>query len=281
MTDYKPGLSVVASAHNEAFHMPEWLANVAWADEIIVVDSGSTDETASIAQAAGAKVISTTNKINLNVNKNLAIEHATHEWVLLLDPDERLTPELAKEIQAVVRGEYGGKVAFWIPRRTFVLGRFIRAWYPGLQLRLWRNGPGRYACRSVHESLDVNGPTGRLRGDILHYTEWTVAERVEKLNLFSEQLATEWYTSGRPFRLHKLLLEPLIGFLRVYFVDGLFREGIVGFMIAVHSAYSYFLRHAKLWAAYYAPPVKKDARVRASIRNAVDFGMPHASTPSR
>ena len=138
----KPGLSVAIAAHDEARVLPACLGSIASiADEVIVVEAASSDETAEVARAAGATVIETSNKLMLNVNKNAAIDTCTHEWVLVLDPDERVTPELAAELAAVARdgSELDG---FWIPRRDRELGRWLHRLSP--QLRFFRTGVARF-----------------------------------------------------------------------------------------------------------------------------------------
>ncbi len=236
-------------AHNEAKRLPDWFEHMAWADEIVVVDSGSTDRTAEMARTYTDRVFAVSNKLNFDINKNFGFEQAHHEWILSLDADERLTDALIGEIQAVVRDPACPYAGFEIPRRTFMLGREMRMAYAHL-LRLFRNGKGRLPGETVHQSIKVEGAVGRLSGEILHHTDETISERVQRSDLYSECMAAHWYHQGRPFRLAAMLVEPAVHFVKLYFIKAGFRDGMAGFIIAASGAYSVFLRHAKLWTAH-------------------------------
>jgi glycosyltransferase involved in cell wall biosynthesis len=243
-------ISVVMSAFNEAEFIRPALESVEdWADEIVVVDCSSTDDTAAIAREYSSQVISQPNRLMLNINKNVAIDAATCEWVLLLDPDERVTPQLAREIGAVVAGEETGHEAYWIPRKNYELGRWIRSMghYPGLQLRLFRRGQARFRCEHIHEMLDVNGSVGRLHGDMLHEPRQDLFRHVHKRNLYSEHRAAFRHGQGERFRKRNLVLRPFVQFIRAYVVRGGYRDGIPGFVVASTGAFGWFIQEAKLW----------------------------------
>ena len=246
MTDsYKPGISVVLVAHNEAPRLPKWFARTDWADEIIVIDSGSTDQTADIARMYTANVHTVTIKLNFDLNRNLGFSLASHEWVLSLDADEYPTDKLITEIQSVVHGSECSHVGFELPMRHFVLGREVHG---DRHLRLFRNGAASFPGNSVHQSLMVQGTVGVLHGEILHYADDSVFQRVQKSNLYSECIAAHWYEQHRPFRLRDMLLHPVYHFLKSFL--RYYRHGTLGFIMSVNAAYSDFLRYAKLWSAY-------------------------------
>jgi (heptosyl)LPS beta-1,4-glucosyltransferase len=247
-----PGLSVVMSAHDEERTIRSCLESVRdVAAELIVVDSESTDETAEIARAVGATVIAASNKLMLNVNKNLAIDRARHEWVLVLDPDERLSPELAQEIGAVVGSANGTHAGYWLPRRDRELGRELARTSP--QLRLFRNGSARFPCEHIHEMVALDGSAGRLTGPLVHEPRQSLFEYVHKRNLYSEHRARFLHESGERFRLWRLLIRPPTAFLKAYLVRGTWRDGIQGLIVAVTGAYGVFLQDAKLWQLHNQP----------------------------
>lgn len=242
------GISVVMSAYNEAAVIRDCLESVtAWAAEIVVVDCSSRDRTAAIAAEYTDRVITTTNKLMFNVNKNLAIDAATREWVLLLDPDERVTPELAGELQRISAQEDSPFAGYWMPRRNFELGRWIDAMGPDRQLRFFRNGAARFPCRHMHEMVQVDGAVGELSAPLLHFPRQELFAYVHKRNVNSEHRAVYLFEQGVPFRLRNLLFRPLLAFARQYLLKGGWREGVPGLIIAVSGAYATFLQDAKLW----------------------------------
>jgi glycosyltransferase involved in cell wall biosynthesis len=240
-----PGISVVMSAHNEERAIRACLESVSgWAGEVIVVDAASTDATAEIARSFNAIVVPTTNKLMLNVNKNIAIDEARHEWVLLLDPDERVSDELASELVEVAASPVGFD-GMWLPRRDRELGRWQNGESP--QLRFFRNGQARFACRHIHEMVELDGVADRAGGRLLHEPRQSLYEYVHKRNLYSEHRARFLHARGARFRLHRLLLRPPFAFARSYVVRGGWRTGVSGFVVASSAAYGTFLQDAKLW----------------------------------
>jgi glycosyltransferase involved in cell wall biosynthesis len=243
----RSGVSVVLVARNEETRLAAWFKKVAWADEIIVVDSGSTDRTAEIARNYTNNVFSVTNKLNFDINKNFGFGQATQEWILSLDADEYLTDELIQEIRSVTRDTTSPYDGFRMPRRTFVMGRETHIVEP--IMRLFRQGKASFPGQTVHQELQIQGYVGDLNGEILHYTDDSLFERVQKSNMYSECIAAYWYEQRRPFRFRDMVLQPVF-LLMKYFLRRGIREGISGFVIAVNGAYSVFLQHAKLWSAY-------------------------------
>jgi glycosyltransferase involved in cell wall biosynthesis len=247
-THYLPGLSIVLVAHNEAARLPGWFEKLTWSDEIIVVDSGSTDQTAEIARCYTDKVFPVNNKLNFDINKNFGFSKAKHTWVLSLDADEYLTDELAQEIRNVVWNSECPYTGYRLLRRTYILGHQIDP--PEQLIRLFRNGGATFPGQTVHQSLVLQGSVGDLNGEILHYADSSIFERVHKSNMYSECMAAYWYEQKRPFRVWDLLLQPVLLFVKRYILSGGYRQGVLGFIHAVNTSYSMFLRYAKLWSAY-------------------------------
>lgn len=242
------GISVVMSAYNEAAVIRDCLESVkGWADEIVVVDCSSRDRTAEIARAYTDLVITTTNKLMFNINKNIAIDAATREWVLLLDPDERVTPELARELQRISQQGDSPFAGYWMPRRNFELGRWIDAMGPDRQLRFFRNGAARFPCRHMHEMVQVDGAVDVLKAPLLHFPKQELFAYVHKRNVNSEHRADYLFEQGVRFRRRNLIVRPLVAFARQYLLKGGWREGVPGLIIAVSGAYATFLQDAKLW----------------------------------
>lgn len=244
-----PGLSVVMAAHDERETIEGCLAQLAGlADEIVVVDAQSSDGTAEVAARFADRVIHTTNKPMLEINKNIAMEAATRRWVLVLDPDERITPALREQIRAVVDGEDQRIAAYWMPRRNYILGRWIRTMgmYPGSQLRLVRRGEGRFSEQEHHLPMAVEGPVGYLTGDLVHLSDARVSEILAKRTRYAEFAAAQMYAAGVPFRASRLLIDPARSFLTQYVLLGGWLEGVRGLLYAGLSAYGALLRHARL-----------------------------------
>jgi glycosyltransferase involved in cell wall biosynthesis len=249
MSQLEPGVSVVLLARNEARRLKRWFEAVTrWATEIIVVDSGSTDQTAEIARRYTDKVYPVSNKLNFDINKNYAFALATCEWILSLDADEIPTPELIDDLQAKVRDPHCRQNGFNVMIHHFALGEVIHP--PTKHLRLFRNGLGGFPGESVHQVITVPGEIGLLKGHVDHFTYDSIYERVEKTNIYSESMAAHWYHSGQPFRLRDMIWQPIRQFLKVYFYRGGYKHGVLGLFSSLDGSYSVFLRYVKLWSAY-------------------------------
>jgi len=247
-------LSVVLITLNEAANLPRTLESVSWAQEIVVVDSGSTDATLEIARKARAHIFEEPWK-GFSAQKNSAIAHASCDWVLSLDADEELSPELAREIQTLLSGEPAFS-AYRIPRLNHFLGRPLRhgGYWPDPKLRLFRSGTARFAERPVHESMETAGPIGKLKNPLLHHCYPTLEDYIEHMNRYSTVAAKMLVDSGRaPRSLLSLawsaLLNPAATFIynyvfRLGFLDG--REGLLQHLN--HSVYIHW-KFVKAWAA--------------------------------
>jgi glycosyltransferase involved in cell wall biosynthesis len=246
-------LSVVIISHNEEPNIGRTLASVAWADERIVVDSGSTDQTAAIARDGGAKVFVEPWK-GYAGQKNSAIAKASCDWVLSLDSDEEVSPELAANIQRVTNSR-GEKIdGYFIARRNFFLGRWIRhgGFYPDRKLRLFRRGRGHFADRAVHETMRVDGPTTILPGDLIHHAYPTLAGYIDTMNRYSslaaEVLVSEGRVSGSLFWfVANVRVRPVLNFVWNYFFRGGFFDGREGFLLHCYHNIYVSWKYAKAW----------------------------------
>lgn len=240
-------VSVVISAYNAEDSLGKTLASLTFADEIIVVDNESTDETVAISKIYKAKVFSQKNNPMLNINKNYGFGKATGEWILSLDSDEEIPRELASEIKKKVDQDVDG---FWIPRKNIIFGRWIRhgLWWPDKQLRLFRKGRGKFPCKHVHEYLEVDGPTGELLEPYIHYNYTSVSQFIHKMDaLYTESEVEKHVQSGYQISWMDALRFPVSDFVKVYFAQKGYRDGLHGLVLAILQSFYSFVVFAKLW----------------------------------
>lgn len=239
-------LTATLITRNEEKNLPRALASLAGlADEIVVVDSGSTDRTCAVARQHGARVVERA-WTDFSDQKNFAAAQASHDWILNLDADEELSPEL----QAEVRGwkeETPAAVAYAMPRKARYLGRWIlhSGWYPDRKVRLYRRDRARFVG-ALHESVAVEGPVGRFRGDFYHYTFATLAEHAAQIDSYTTRAAAQLFARGRRHWLLPLVFSPPWMLLRTYVLEQGFRDGVAGWWIARLTARASFLKYAKL-----------------------------------
>lgn len=240
-------LSVIIITMNEAADIRACLESVAWADEIVVVDSGSTDDTVAICRELGAKVHMTSGWPGFGPQKNRALDHATGDWVLSLDADERVTPELRRQIEGTIANGRGAE-AYDIPRLSSYCGRFMRhsGWYPDYVTRLFRRGGARFSDDVVHERLLVQGETGRLKGELLHHAFADAEEVLRKVDQYSTAGAQRMQAKGRQASLAGAVVRGLWSFVRTYFLRLGFLDGREGLMLAVSNAEGTYYRYIKL-----------------------------------
>jgi glycosyltransferase involved in cell wall biosynthesis len=248
-----PKVSVTIITKDEEADLGAAIASVAWADEILVVDSRSTDRTVEIARAANARVI-VRDWPGYIEQKNFAAAQASHDWILSVDADERVTPELAAEIRRTLQNPL--TPAYQVPRLTWHLGRWIRAtdWYPDYQTRLYDRRAAHWSGRYVHEAVVVNGALGRLGGELQHFAYRDIADHLETIDRYTTYAARQMHEAGSRAAVWQLLLQGPLAFLRNYVAKGGFRLGAVGIIISTMNGYYVFLKFAKLWQLQHAPP---------------------------
>ena len=242
-----PKLSVTIITKNEAEHIGAAIDSARWADEVIVVDCGSTDDTVAIARAHGARVEhrAWTGWVD---QKTFAHDLAANDWILSLDADERVTPELAAEIRALLASEPPRR-GYRMPRAGFHLGRWIRTTdhYPDYQLRLYDRREGRWRGDFVHESVKLTSPMGYLKNELHHFSYRDLADQIARLNHYSSLAAQRMYNEGRRAGFLDLLVHPPAAFLRNFILRRGFLDGTTGFLLSTVAACSVFFKFAKLW----------------------------------
>jgi len=241
-----PRVSVTVITKNEAADIADALASVAWADEIVVVDSESSDDTVAIAKRFTDRVI-VRPWPGYSEQKNYAASMARNDWILSLDADERVTPALADEIRSTLSGT-PRESAFRIPRVTWHLGRWIRTtdWYPDPQTRLYDRRAAKWTGRYVHESVTATGETGRLRGELQHYAYRDIADHLETIDRYTTYAARQMFEDGRRAGLRHLAGHPPLAFLRNYIAHRGILDGGPGLIISALNSYYVFLKFAKL-----------------------------------
>jgi len=245
MTNDKLPLSVAIITKNEEDRLPECLASVGFAAEVVVVDSGSSDRTVEIAREFGA-VVHVEPWQGFGLQKQLAIDRCRHDWVLVLDADERVSPEAQAEIsEALATGPY---VAYSFPRKNYFCGRWLKhaGWWPDRVVRLFRKDSARMSERSVHESLKVHGPVGALPYPLIHYANKGLGQTLDKVNHYSSAGANELFAQGKTASVIKALLRAAWSFFHNYILRGGFLDGGEGFIMAVSDFMNVFFKYAKL-----------------------------------
>ena len=239
----KPTLSVILITYNEEKNIAACLESVRWADEIVLVDSGSEDQTAAIAQRFGVKVFQK-NFAGYGSQKQYALEQATGDWVLSLDADERITPELQAEILEKI-AQSDKVVGYEITRKNFIFGKWLKhaGLFPDYHLRLFRRHAGRFTPSLIHEGIEVEGKVQRCQNPILHFTYPTIASYIKRMNRYTEIIARQ----GCSFRFSHLFFSPLSKFFRLYLVRRGFRDGLRGFIYCILAAFYNFAKDAKIW----------------------------------
>lgn len=238
----KNSLSVIIITKNEAHDIQQCLDSVAWANEIIVLDSGSIDNTVEICRRYTDKVFET-DWPGFGIQKNRALEKATHEWVLSIDADETVNHDLQQEILSTINSPEQDYAAYEIPRQSIYCGKLIKygAWHQKAVIRLFKREKGRFDDAIVHENLIIDGKIGKLTNALIHYTYRNLDEMLEKMNLYSTLSAQRKNTKGKKGSLRAALLHGFWAFFRSYFLQRGFLDGKFGFMLAISNAeYAYY-----------------------------------------
>jgi glycosyltransferase involved in cell wall biosynthesis len=233
---------------NEESAIRECLESVKWVDEIVVVDAHSSDQTRSICREYTDKVVERPWPGHV-AQKNYALSLATHDWVLCIDADERVSPEMRDEIYRELEHTSSDFDGYYFPRQTFYLGRWIRhgGWSPDYKLRLFRKSKGRWAGVDPHDVVQLDGRAKHLKSPLYHYTYRDLAHHLRAMNLYTDIAAAGKEQAHVRFPLMHMVLNPMVKFLRMYFLKRGFLDGIPGFIIAVCGSFYVFLKYAKLW----------------------------------
>ncbi|MBI5123509.1 glycosyltransferase family 2 protein [Candidatus Roizmanbacteria bacterium] len=244
-------LSVVISAFNEQKKIKACLESAKFADEIIFVDNSSTDKTVKIAKEYTKKVYIQKNEpTKIDLQKNLGIQKSTGDWIFILDADEVISPELAKEIKLLLKEDKIDFNGFWIPRKNTIFGKWIQysGWYPDPQLRLFKKGKGKYEKSHYHEPIAVTGATGRLSEHLIHYNYEHIGQFLYKnLQVYAVNEAEDLLRKGYIFSYGDAIRLPIKEFLSRYFAREGYKDGFHGLMLAILMAIYHFVIFAYIW----------------------------------
>ena len=246
----RKSLSVVIIAKNEAGLLPDCLQSVAWADEIVVLDSGSQDDSVAVAESLGAKVFTHVDWQGFGKQRQLAQSYASHDYILMIDADERVTPELRQSIEQTLTAPDDNQV-YSCARRNLFLGRFMRhsGWYPDRVNRLYANQRYRYNDNLVHESLNINGAkVVPLNGDLLHLTCRDFFAFQRKQLRYAEEWANQRHQAGKRCGYLSILTHTVGAFCKTWLLRAGFLDGKQGLLLAVVNAQYTFNKYAALWA---------------------------------
>jgi len=244
-------ISVSIIVHNEETNLNSLLKNIKdFADEIVVIDCSSTDNSKQIALKYADRVFTKKNNPNLNINKQFGINNCTKDWILYLDPDERLTDELKKEIKEKI--ETSAFDAYYIPRLNYILGKPLKygGHFPDSQLRLFKNGKAKFPCQHVHEKLKVNGKIGKLKNYFLHYPYNSVNDFIKKLEFYSDFQSDFLFKNNEKINFYKMFIRPAFRTKRKLFFKLGILDGIPGIVSIFFDFFFQVITYAKLWEKY-------------------------------
>ncbi|MBF0630619.1 MAG: glycosyltransferase family 2 protein [Magnetococcales bacterium] len=242
-------LSVVIITKNAASVLEPCLESILFADEIVIVDSGSQDQTLELAWKYNARTCFQS-WLGFGPQKRFAVTRAKHDWVLCLDADERVTPRLRTSILEVL--QHPNHYAYRFPRRNRFLGRWLAhgEGYPDFSLRLFHRHHATWSLDPIHEKVETSQPVGQLAGDLLHESEQTLADYLTKQNLYTSLQADRLYALGRPIPRYRIILSPLVRFIRFYFFRLGFLDGLPGLIHIALGTCNSFVKYAKAYAKF-------------------------------
>jgi len=247
-------ISVVIATYNEAANISDCLKSVRQlADEIIVVDGSSKDKTREIAEKLGAKVFPVSNKPIFHLNKQLAVDKASKTWILQLDADEQISPELAREIKAIISQKKPQFNGYYLPRKNFFLTKFLTkgGQYPDYVIRLFLKGMGKFPCQSVHEQIAINGPVGYLTNPIIHYSDRHFSRYLIRFNRYTSldasALCRQNIKPGIFLGFNYFFLKPIAWFFSTFFRHKGFVDGLPGFIFSLMSSLRFPIIYLKFW----------------------------------
>lgn len=257
----KLSLSVVLATRNEESNIGQCLDSVKdLADEIIVADEESNDKTTDVVKKYSVKIISVPHQQNFHITKNIAIDAAKGDWILQLDADEVVSPELAKEIKEILTkrsmlnaNPYNG---YWINRKNWFVSKFLTkgGQYPDSTLRLYRRGMGHLPAKDVHEQAVVDGPVGHLKNDLLHYRDTSFEKYLDGFNRYSSFIASQQKFKFGIFQtLYYLCIKPIFIFIKIFIRHRGYVDGFPGFVFALYSGLIYPVAYIKFWQCKYYP----------------------------
>lgn len=241
-------LTAIIPTGNEIHNIEEVIASVDFADEILVVDSFSTDGTFEKAQELATKVIRREYQYSAS-QKNWAIPQAQHEWILLVDADERVTPELKKEIQDILKNPTKDIAAYWIGRLNHFMGEAVNysGWRNDKVIRLFKRDLCKYEDKHVHAEIIVDGTVSKLKNKFYHNTYITLDKYFEKMNRYATWQAKDYDKKTGKLTAYHFVIKPFWGFFKHYIIQSGFRDGLVGLVIGYIQGYVIFMRYVKLW----------------------------------
>jgi len=244
----EPTVSAIVVCFNEERNIGDCLESLRWCDEIVVVDSFSTDRTVEICRRYTDRVIER-KWAGYRDQKAFAHSQATKEWVLLVDSDERVTPELKEEIRRALAGDNSRYAGYAVPRLVYYLKRWWwnGGWYPDYDIRLFKRERATWGGMDPHEKIFVDGRIRRLRYPLHHFSYRSIEDHIQRVNRFTSVSAQELNEASQRWRLTDALFRPTFRFFRSYILQRGFMDGFAGFYVAVTSAVYVFLKYAKLW----------------------------------
>ena len=245
-----PKISTIIITYNEEKNIRRCLSSIDWVYEIVVVDSGSTDDTKKIASEFTQRIFDIKWE-GFGKAKEYAKDKASNQWILSVDADEVVAQDLKEEILNITKSE-DSLDGYYIPRKSNFLGKWVKhgGWYPDYVLRLFKKDRAKFNHSRVHEKVEVDGEIGYLKNVLLHYTDPDFTHYLEKLNRYTSLGAEELFNKGKRANLFDVVFRPLAIFLKMYFLKKGFLDGLTGFVLAVSSAFHVFSKYVKLWHLY-------------------------------
>jgi len=243
-------ISAALITRNESANISDAIKSLSFADQIVVVDTGSIDDTVEIAGKLGAEVHNVEFE-GFGKTKNKALDYCREDWVLFIDADERVTPELAEKIIKAANNE-SAAAGFLINRLTYFLGKPVRhsGWFPDYILRFFKRENGRFSSNLVHECVQVKGPISKLEGLLLHYSYGSLEQYLDKLNEYSSLSAKEMFERGKKSNFLDPVFRPILTFLKMFVFKAGFLDGMNGLILAILSSYHVFVKYAKLYSIW-------------------------------
>lgn len=247
-------LSIAIATYNEARNIKPFLSHLSWVKEIVLVDGQSSDETVTSAKKfSNVKIISTTNKPIFHINKQMAIDACTSDWILQLDADERITNDLKEEIVSIINDSSTKFDGFWINRKNYFLSKFLQkgGQYPDPVIRLFKKNKGKLPCMSVHEQVKIDGSIGHLKYDLEHYADISFSRYLERNNRYTTLIANDLQTNKTPISffsfVNYFLVKPTLWFLLTFLRHKGFYDGFPGFVFSWYSSLRFPIAYIKYW----------------------------------